>query len=86
VRRIFRDACDGQTPGRIARNLNRDEVAAPQGGSQGWSPAGVRLILRNAVYAGERYGVKRAHPAIVSRQVFNAAQRGLEQRRRARPA
>jgi hypothetical protein len=33
VKRIYRDACDGWTPDRIARALNRDRVPSAQGGS-----------------------------------------------------
>lgn len=73
VLRIFSDARDGYTPGRIARALNTEGVSSPQGAQ--WSPTTVRRILRNAAYAGERYSVKRAHPAIVSRQLFNTARR-----------
>jgi site-specific DNA recombinase len=75
VRRIFADARQGDAPGRIAAALNRDGIPSPQGAT--WSPKAVRRILSNPVYAGERYGVKRAHPAIVSRQLFNAAARAL---------
>jgi site-specific DNA recombinase len=73
VRRIFTDARDGWNPGRIARELNRDGIPAAQGGP--WSYQVVRGILRNPVYAGERYGVRGAQPAIVSRRLWNAAQR-----------
>lgn len=79
VTRIFRDAIDVRSPGRIARELTRDDVPTPQGG-KAWSPAGVRGILTNTAYAGERYGVRNAHPAIVTRRTFNAAQRALEHR------
>jgi hypothetical protein len=32
------------------------------------------VILSNAVYVGERYGVKRAQPVIVSKRLWNAVQ------------
>ena len=80
VRRIFADAKDGYSPGRIARDLNRDGVPAPQGVT--WNAVGVRWILRNPAYAGDRYGVKGAHAAIVSRRMWNAVQRALEARSR----
>jgi len=83
VRRIFADAKDGYSPGRIARELSRDGIPAPQGGT--WSAPGVRVILSNLAYTGERYGVKRAHPAIVSRRTWNAVQSALELRARSRP-
>lgn len=81
VGRIFRDAKAGDTPGRIARALNADGIRPPQRAKE-WNERAVRLILRNPVYTGERYGVKRAHEAIVSRQLFNAAQRRLDARAR----
>ena len=80
VRRIFAEARDGYSPGRIARGLNRDGIPGPQGKT--WGAGGVAVILRNPVYAGERYGVKRAHPAIVSRRLFNKVERVLAARSR----
>jgi len=71
VRRIFERARHGDSPGQIARALNDEGVLAPQGSR--WSEQGVRVILQNVAYAGERYGVKRAHEPIVSRRLFNAA-------------
>lgn len=73
VRQIFEDAKDGHNPSRIARDLNREGVPGPRGGA--WSRQGVTVILRNVVYAGERHGVKRVQPAIVSRQLWNTVNR-----------
>ena len=73
VRRIYRDAKLGLTPGKIAKRLNRDEIPSPRGSV--WRANTVRLIVANAAYAGERHGKKRAHPAIVSRRIFNEVQR-----------
>jgi hypothetical protein len=78
VKRIFQECRDGRTPGRIARILNHEQIPAPQGGAKGWSDAGIRLILRNDAYTGERHGVKRAHPAIISRRLYNETQKRLE--------
>ena len=78
VRRIFADAKDGYSPGRIARDLTREGIPAPQGGA--WNAVGIRTMLRSAVYCGEKYGIKRAHPAIVSRRLFNAVQAVLDER------
>ena len=80
VKRIYRDAKDGRTPGRIARALNADEIPSPRGSV--WRPNTISLILRNEVYCGERYGVKRAHPAIISRRLFNEVQRTSATRKR----
>jgi Recombinase len=82
VRRIFRDAADGYTPGWIARRLERDGVPTPQGAAKGWNQMGVRTILGSPAYTGERHGVKRTHPAIVSRRAFNEVQAILDSRRR----
>jgi hypothetical protein len=43
---------------------------------------GVRTILANPAYTGERHGVKRTHPAKVSRRAFNEVQAVLDARRR----
>jgi site-specific DNA recombinase len=80
VRRIFLEAREGDSPGKIVRRLNRDAIGGPE--QREWNRTTVRNILENPVYAGERYGVKRAHPAIVSRRVFNQAQAALEARAR----
>ena len=79
VRRIFADAKQGDTPGRIAAVLNRDGVSGPRGG--GWNRTAVRGIIENVAYAGERYGVKRAHPAIVTRQLSERRERGTRETR-----
>jgi site-specific DNA recombinase len=78
VRTMFERAKWGESPGQIARVLNRGDVPAPQG--HRWSEQGVRVILQNVAYAGERYGVKRAHEPIVSRRLFNAANAALARR------
>jgi hypothetical protein len=70
VRRIYADAKAGDAPAKIARVLNREGVASPQG--REWSRQTIRLILANPIYAGERYGVKGAQPAFVSRRTWNA--------------
>jgi Recombinase len=81
VKRIYRDARDGWTPGRIARALNRDGIPSAQSGE--WKPQVVRSILTNPAYVGQRYGVRNAHQAIVSRRRFNEAQAALRLRARA---
>jgi site-specific DNA recombinase len=81
VRRIFDDAAAGHTPGSIARALNSEGVTPPQGG-RAWSEQSLRVILGNVAYTGERYRVKGAHAALVSRKVWNAAQAALKARRR----
>jgi site-specific DNA recombinase len=84
VARIFNDVRAGDSPGRIARALNAAGVPSPQQRKRveltQWLPKTVRLIVSNPAYMGERYGVKRAHPAIVSRRVFNEANAVLNER------
>jgi hypothetical protein len=73
VKRIYRDACDGWTPGRIARALNRDGIPSAQGGTS--KPQAVRQILTNPAYVGERYDVRNAAKAIVSRRASTRRRR-----------
>ena len=73
-------ANDERSKGQIAEFLNRKGIASPSG--RAWNRTTVRNILENAVYAGECYGVKNAHPAIVSRRLWNAAQAALRRRSR----
>jgi site-specific DNA recombinase len=74
VRTIFRLAAkEGLGSRRIARRLNEAGVQSPKGTT--WSPPVVAHILKNPVYRGERYGVKRAQPVIVTARLWNAAQR-----------
>lgn len=80
VRRLYSDARNGYSPGRIARGLNRDGIRSPWG--RAWSQTTVRRILANPVYVGERQGIRNAHPAIVSRRAWNAAQAALAARAR----
>jgi site-specific DNA recombinase len=80
VQRIFELTSYGKSPGRIAAALNREDVPGPSGGS--WNRQTIRNIITNSAYTGELHGIKNAHPAIVSRRRFNAAQRALEARRR----
>jgi site-specific DNA recombinase len=81
VRRIFDEAAAGRTPGTIARALNDERVAAPQGG-RAWTEQGLRVILGNRAYTGERYGVKGAHAALISEATWTAAQSALRARSR----
>ncbi len=81
VRRIYRDARDGWDARPDRPSLNRDGIPSAQGGE--WKPQVVRSILTNPAYVGERYGVRNAHTAIVSRRRFNEAQAALATRARA---
>ena len=80
VKRIYREAKEGTTPGKIAKRLNRDEIPSPRGSL--WRENTVRIILTNPAYCGERHGIKRTHASIISRRLFNQAQRVIQSRRR----
>jgi Recombinase/Resolvase, N terminal domain len=80
VRCIFELAKKGKSLGVITDRLNDGGTSSPQ--DKAWRRFGVSRILANPVYVGERYGVKKAQPAIVSRQLWNAVQAGLERRGR----
>ncbi len=51
VRRIFKRRAEGAGYFKIARELERDEVASPRG-ARSWSPTQVGSILSNATYSG----------------------------------
>ena len=76
VRRIFAEATEGRTPGKIAQRLTRDSVPSPRGAA--WSPQGIRKMLTNETYAGRKGG----HEGIISRRRFNQAQAALAARAR----
>jgi site-specific DNA recombinase len=82
VRSIFQAVKEGDSPGRVARDLEGQGVRSPKGGK--WSRQAVSIIVRNPTYAGEHFGKKGAQPAIVSKRLWNAANQAL--RDRARPA
>jgi DNA invertase Pin-like site-specific DNA recombinase len=82
VRRIFERAKEGRTPGQIARELTEEGIPTATGRARAWSPRAVRNIILNPAYAGERYGVKRAHERIVTRQAWNKAQAAMRSRAR----
>ncbi|MFZ5813776.1 MAG: recombinase family protein [Bacillota bacterium] len=92
VRRIFEAFLAGAGTGAIARSLNAEGVATPQGRS--WRFHYVARLLRNPIYAGRyRYGrgaratqVAGAAPPIVSEEEFERVQRLLQDRSCARSA
>jgi hypothetical protein len=65
VRTIFRLAAkEGLGSRRIARRLNEAGIPSPNGTT--WSSPVVARILKNPIYTGQLYGVRKAQPAIVS--------------------
>lgn len=77
ARRIFQLAAAGATPGEIARHLGG--TPTPQGG-KAWTRWTVATILGNPTYTGEAHGARNVHPAIVSKRLWNQAQRALAAR------
>src|SRR5262249_12608218 len=75
VRMMFQLRADGWSPGRIANRLN-DEAPLP--GERKWTSRKVSQILANRAYLGHAYygeiENRDAHPAIVTRNDFDAAQ------------
>jgi site-specific DNA recombinase len=69
VEAAFRMAAAKSGPSSIAKALNEQNTGRT------WSRQAVTFLLRNPVYAGEKYGVKGAQPAIVPRRLWNAANR-----------
>lgn len=87
VKRLFREYVDqGEGLRRLAAALNRDGIPTRLG--RPWAPGSVRTVLRNPVYTGlyRRLGVvvPSAHPALVDRATFHAAQRRMSERRTSR--
>ena len=90
VASIFRDVLNGKGLTAVVRELNQAGVAAPKG--KGWNKSGVGIILRNEAYTGTLvYGrnskrgldpirVDNACPVIISREVFEQAQKLIEER------
>jgi len=82
VREMFTRCGEGRTLEEIAAGLNEDGYRTKR--DTQWTPVKVYRILHNPVYAGFlRWDgiVRRAeHEAIVSANVFNAAQKGLRSR------
>lgn len=93
VRLIFRRAAAGQTPSEIAQRINhlgwrtKQWVARRSGRTRGggrWTARLVAALLRNPVYLGKFADGKGtragSHPAIVTEEVFRAAQAALDRR------
>ena len=57
VREIFQWFDEGMGVMRIVKRLNDRGVPAPRGGSKGWVPASVALLLRRPIYAGCGCGI-----------------------------
>ena len=67
VEEILRSAADEATPGEIGRSLNSRRIRTARG--NGWRPRAIRQIIANAdLYAGGN-----GYPAIVSRELADAA-------------
>ena len=99
MRLIFRRAAEGQTPNYITQRINhmgwrtKRWVARRSGRARGggrWTARLVTALLRTPVYCGgfaDGKGTRAgSHPAIVTDEVFGAAQAALDRRRTGRTA
>jgi DNA invertase Pin-like site-specific DNA recombinase len=75
VVKVFERVADGQSSGEVARWLNGQVITTTKGNP--WTAASVAKIVENDAYAGGKN-----HPALLSADLFDAAQKGL---RRADP-
>jgi len=90
VRRLYDSVLAGRSLLEIARELNREGIAAPRG--RKWGKTSVRQVLQNEACTGtlvwgrnsirkiRTVRVENAFPAIVSREVFGAVQKKLAER------
>ena len=91
VRRIFEMAASGMTLRNIARALNSEGLTTSRG--KKWGTSSIHAVLKNETYTGTLvWGLKAkdgqppvraegAHPAIVSREMFDQVQDSLRERR-----
>lgn len=90
VRSIFKLAVEGLSNAKIAKHLNDNGVPTRSGGTSMWAQSTIGQIIKNRSYLGEascRIGGKvflkeNAHPAILSKEKFEAAQRSGQSRKR----
>ena len=74
VRRVFTDFCNVYSrPSlvEIAEALNTDGVRTARGAT--WHASSIRYLLRNSAYLGDS-----SRPALVTRELFDMAQRRLD--------
>jgi len=79
VRRIFKEAAEGQSTQNIAERLNSDSndpVLLPEG-EKTWTSAFVETVLRDRAYLGEWSGIGSVRQ-IVDLGIFEDAQRNLD--------
>lgn len=79
VRRIYDDARQGLTPGKITNALNTEGEPSPTGKT--WNRTTVRGIITNPIYKGELHG-QRKQPTIVTTRRWNEANKALAARSR----
>ena len=90
VHRIFKLAAEGFSNAKVAKHLNDNGVLTRSGGTFMWAQSTIGQIIKNRAYLGEascRIGgevflKENAHPALLNKEEFDAAQRNGQSRRR----
>ena len=91
---LFDSIRQGQTPNGLTRLANQGKLCG-----RTWSASSLRKTLRNVAYVGDYYReggkgkytktkpifIKNNHPPIISRRIFNAVQKRLDQRSTSTP-
>lgn len=80
VREVFNRFVNGQAMSKIASDLNAAGAVTAKGGA--WYASTIRTILLNGFYAGiaqwDGVEIEGNHPTIISRDVYDQAQRRLD--------
>lgn len=89
VRAFFELAEPGKRPSELAKLANQNRWRDHRGETEKWTARRITMLLRNPIYVGDIRNGKSTlpgeHQAIVNRELFAAAQRHLEIRRRRYP-
>ena len=89
VRSFFELAAAGTPPSQLAKLANQNRWRDHRGETEKWTARRITTLLRNPTYVGDIRNGKSTlpgeHQAIVNRELFEAAQRHLEIRKRRHP-
>ena len=80
IQELFTGFVAGHSLSSLAKDLNDNSIATVRGGK--WHTSTVRYMLRNGFYAGlsqwDATEVEGTHPALISRDLYEAAHRRLQ--------